>query len=716
MKPRRVPTILQMEAVECGAASLAMILAHHGRWESLELLRARCGVTRDGSKASNLLKAARRFGLSAKGFRKEPEQLAELPLPAIIHWNFCHYVVFEGFEDGHALLNDPAEGPRRVSMDEFEEAFTGVVLAFEPGEAFERGGRPPGVIGPLLRHVDGETGGLAFVVAASLLLVLPGLALAGLTQVFVDQVLVARFEHWLAPLMLGLVFAALFQAGLVWLQQQALLRVQTKLGLKMASTFVWHLLHLPIGFFAQRHVGDLSSRISANDAIARLLSGTLAGNVVDLVAVVVYGAVIALYDVHLALVGLALAAVNLAVLRWTARTRTDANRALLNDRGKLASATLGTIRTIEALRAGGREQEAFAHWSGLQARVLSGSQRLGMMSARLAAWPMTIEVLTALAVLGIGGYEVMAGTMTVGALVAVRTLMARFTGPIGSLVGVWDEVQQIRADLARLDDVRAHPTRRPCGADASTADASPVALTGALRMEGVSFGYSPFDAPLVEGFDLDLTAGARVALVGGSGSGKSTVGRLLCGLADPSAGRVLYDGVPLDALAPDVFASAAAYVDQDVFLFEGTVRENLTLWADGVSDDALTRAMRDAAIDDIVLARPGGLDAPVEEGGANFSGGQRQRLEIARALVGDPALVILDEATAALDPVTELAIDDALRRRGCACVIIAHRLSTIRDCDEILVLERGRIVERGTHDALVSAGGAYANLIRAEAA
>jgi NHLM bacteriocin system ABC transporter peptidase/ATP-binding protein len=714
MRRRRVPTILQMEAVECGAASLAMILAHHGRWESLERLRAQCGVTRDGSKASNLLKAARRLGLSAKGFRKEPEQLPELPLPAIIHWNFCHYVVFEGFEKDHALLNDPAEGPRRVPMEEFEEAYTGVVLAFEPGEDFERAGRAPGVLRPLFRHLDGEGSGLVFLVTASLLLVLPGLALAGLSQVFVDQVLVAGFDDWLLRLMLGLVVAALFQAVLVWLQQRYLLRIQTKLGLKMASSFVWDLLRLPMSFFTQRHAGDLADRISANDSIARLLSGGLAGNVVDLVSVVVYGIAIALYDVTLAAVGLALAGVNVAVLRWTARARADANRALLNDQGKLAAATLGMIRTMETLRAGGREQETFAHWAGFQARVLSGSQRLGAMGARLAAWPMALEALTAIAVLGIGGYNVMAGTMTVGALVAVRTLMGRFTAPIASLVDLWDDVQRIQADLARLDDVRAHPPSAAASStDAAGADDTEE-LTGALRLEGVTFGYSPFDPPLIEDFDLDLAPGARVALVGGSGSGKSTLGRLMCGLAEPAAGRILYDGIPLEALPRDVFANAVSYVDQDVFLFEGTVRENLTLWADGVPEDALTRALRDAAIDDVVLARRGGLDAHVEEGGGNFSGGQRQRLEIARALVSDPALVILDEATAALDPITELTIDDNLRRRGCACVIIAHRLSTIRDCDEIVVLDRGRIVERGDHASLMAAEGVYAALIRAE--
>jgi len=710
----RTPTITQMAAIECGAASLAMVLAFHGAWVPLEELRVACGVTRDGSKASNILKAARRLGLSARGFKKEVKGLADLPVPSIIHWNFNHYVVFEGFKRGRAHINDPASGPRKLDLAELEESFTGVVLAFEKSAEFQKLGRAPGLIKSLTKPLAGSGIALAFVVIASLAMVVPGIAIAGFSKVFVDHILVAAKSDWLVPLVIGVGTAAFFRGTLTWLQQKYLLRMETRLSLSMASGFLWRMIHLPIGFFQQRHVGDLSDRMAANDRVATLLSGQLATNTLNLSSVLFYGAALAVFDLSLAAIAIVLALMNVLALKAVNRRREDASRSVLADGGKLAAATIGSIRSAESLKAAGMENDAFAKWAGSQAKLLDGQRNLGLSDALLAVFPALMSSLTTAAILGVGGFRVMEGSLSVGAIVAIQSLMASFTKPIASLVNLGGQLQRVKGDLARLDDVGSHsvePTHGPADGAAWT---GPPVLSGRLEVCDVCYGYSPLDPPLLTDISLALDPGARIAIVGGSGSGKSTVGRLVAGIIHPWQGRISIDGKALETIPSQIFAASVAYVDQDIFLFGGTIRDNLTLWNETIGDAALTRALKDAAIHDEITAREGQYDCLVEEGGINFSGGQRQRLEIARALVGEPTLLVLDEATAALDPITEKIIDDNLRRRGCACLIVAHRLSTIRDCDEIIVLQGGRIVERGTHDGLIAAAGEYARLIGAE--
>lgn len=703
----RAPTILQMEATECGAACLAMVLAYHGRWVPLETLREACGVSRDGSKASNILKAARGYGMGAKGFRKEPAALLDLPVPSIIHWNFNHYVVFEGIKDGRVYLNDPATGPRVISEQELGESFTGVVLALEPTEAFTPGGTPPRPFAQLAEQLRGSQAALVLVGAFSLFLVLPGIVIPGLTSQFVDVVLVQQVESWVTPLLMGLLTAALLQAGVTALQQHYLLRLELKLAVTMAGRYVSRLMALPMRFFTQRHAGELANRVAATDRVATLLSGELATNLFNLMSVVFYLLVIAFFDPWLAGTALVLGSINAVALAVAARKRDDLNRRLLGEQGKLLSATVGSIRNIETLKSTGGETDAFAQWSGYQAGVLTAQQSIGFHSALLNAVPALTTALAPVMVLGIGGYRVMDGALTIGALVAVQSLFQSFMGPLAGLTQLGARLQLVKGDLARLSDVLNAPPPRP---ESQHGPAAPP--QGRIELRGVKFGYSPLDAPLIEDFSLVLEPGKRIALVGGSGSGKSTVGRLVSGLLEPWEGEILIDGVPRADIPPARFVETVAHVDQDILLFEGTIRENLTLWAADVPDHSLTRALKNAEIHTEVAARAGGYDAMVREGGLNFSGGQRQRLELARALINDPAVLILDEATSALDPITESAIDSNLRRLGCACLIIAHRLSTIRDADEIVVMERGRVVERGSHEALMALDGAYAALIR----
>ncbi|MGF7178017.1 NHLP family bacteriocin export ABC transporter peptidase/permease/ATPase subunit [Azospirillum doebereinerae] len=718
----RTPTVLQMEAVECGAASLGIVLAHFGRWVPLEELRAACGVSRDGSKASNLLRAARAYGLTAKGFKKEPDKLADMPWPLIVHWNFNHYLVFEGFKGDRAFLNDPVTGPRSVTRAEFGEAFTGVALAFEKGPNFVPGRKPPGFARMLGRQLARSRAAVGYALAASLALVLPGIALPAFSKAFVDEVLIGGQRGWLAPLLLGMAATALLRGLLTALQQGALLKLETKVAAVMASRYLWRLLQLPVPFFGQRHPGDIAGRVAANDRVARLLSGELATAAMNLLSVVFFGLVMLTYDPALSAVVFLLAAGNTLILRGASRGRNDAGRRLLSEQAKLGAVTVGSIQAIETLKSAGLEGQAFERWAGYQARLLSVRQTLGVHAGLLTVAPGALNALGTAAVLGLGAVRVMDGALTVGALVAFQSLAASFSGPVARLVGMGGTLQRVTADLQRLNDTLDHPVDPQSGLAASeleTETASemvaegPARLGGAIELVDLSFGYSVLDPPLIEGLSLTLAPGMRVALVGGSGSGKSTVGRLICGLCPPWSGQILFDGKPPSAIPVALRAASVAYVDQEVFLFDGTVRDNLTLWDSTVPDAALTRALEDAAILDEIAGRHGQLDAPVAEGGVNFSGGQRQRLEIARALTGDPSILILDEATAALDVATEKRIDDNLRRRGCTCVIIAHRLSTIRDCDEIIVLSRGRVVERGTHEALLARGGEYASLIAA---
>ena len=707
----RTPTVLQMEAVECGAACLAIVLAHHGRHVPLEELRVACGVSRDGSKASNMVKAARTYGLTAGGKRYDLGDFAAATLPAIVFWNFNHFVVVEGFGPDVVYINDPAFGPRKVSRTEFGRAYTGVTLAFEPGPDFRKGGSPPSLVRALAPRLSGSGAAFAFIVLATLALVLPGLVLPIFTQVFVDEYLIGRAGGGLAPLLLAMAVAMLLRMVLTWLQQGQLLRLETRLALASSGAFFWHVLRLPVAFFNQRYAGDIGQRVAANDRLAQLLAGEVATNAVSVVSVLFYTAVMLQYDVLLTLAGLAIIALNLLVLRALSRRRKDDNIRLLQDRGKLLAATMGGIDTIETIKATGGEADFFVRWSGHMAKVANAEQSLALNTRLLAVLPGLLSGLVTVAILGLGGMRVIEGRMTVGMLVAFQGLMAGLSLPVLKLMGLAGQMQEIEGDLTRLDDIQKSPV------DVQTSEPALQASATSARLElaGVTFGYSRLEPPLIEGFDLVLEPGRRIALVGASGSGKSTVARLVTGVFRPWEGEVRIGGRPRETIAPEQLQAILGSVDQDIYLFAGTVRDNLTLWDPTTPQEDMIQAARDAHIHDVVASRPLGYESPVDEAGANFSGGQRQRLEIARALAARPSILVLDEATAALDPLTEQQIDLAIRRRACACLIIAHRLSTIRDCDEIVVMDRGRIAARGTHDQLMAGSDHYRDLIRTDA-
>ncbi len=704
-----------MEAAECGAAALGIVLAYYGRHVPLEELRLACGVSRDGTKASNMVRAAEHYGLTWKAPRGlEPANLPSLPLPLIIHWNFNHFVVVEGFGRDRVYLNDPATGPRTVTAAEFDESFTGVALTLQPGPDFQPGGRRPGVLGLIRRRLAGTAAGLAYVVLAGAALVMLGLLVPAFTRVFLDSYLVAGRTDLLPGLIGGMVLIALLVGGFTAVERYYLLRLRTRLAVAGANRFVWHVLRLPVQFFTQRYAGEISARVAINDDVAALLSGDLATNLLAGLLIVFYGLLMLRYDAVLTALAVTIALFNLAALRYVTRRRGDANQRLLQEQGKLTGTAYNGLQIIETLKAGGAESGFFARWAGYLAKVLNAEQDLGLATQVLAAVPPLLTALNVTAVLVVGGLRVMDGNLTIGMLAAFQVLLFGFLSPVTQLVYLGNRMQEVDGGLKRLDDVLRHPLDPQFRARPMSADGHGGKLTGALALDSLTFGYSLLEEPLIAGFSLTLPPGARVALVGASGSGKSTIARLVAGLYQPWAGTVCFDGHPRESLPREVLANSVAFVDQEILLFEGTIRDNLTLWDPTVPESRLLQAARDAHIHEEIAARPGGYEHQIMENGRNFSGGQRQRLEIARALVNNPSVLILDEATSALDPITEQIIDQNLRRRGCACLIVAHRLSTIRDCNEIIVLDRGQVVERGTHEELLGARGHYAQLMQME--
>jgi len=717
---RRTPTILQLEAVECGAAALGMVLAAHGRWVPPDELRTACRVSRDGSRAGNIVRAARAYGLEAAGFRYDLGHLRTVPLPAIVFVNLNHFVVLEGFAGGRVHLNDPAAGRRVLPVEEFDRIYSGVVLTFVPTPAFRRGGRRPAVLGRLLSWLDGARPGFLFVVLAGVGLVLPGLVVPAFTRIFIDHYLVEGQEDWIWWMLGAMVAATLVQGALLWLKQTVQRRLETRVALLATARFVWRLLRLPSAFFAQRYAGAVGGRTELAPQLASHAAGIPGGLLIDGAAALFFAAVMVGYSGVLAAVVVACAAGNLTLFLVSRRRLEEMQRKATLDQVKLSGKTMQGLQMVESLKANGTDGPYFQAWAGQLALVESQQQAIARPSALFAVLPEFAGQIATMAVLVTGGLLVMRGELTIGMLVAFQGLQGGFLQPVQRAMQSALAFQGARGPVEQFDDVLAHAEAaeftRPEPAAVRVPARAPVAplrLSGRLSVRGLAFGYTPGEAPLIEGFDLDLQPGARVALVGGSGSGKSTVGRLLAGLLDPWAGEIRFDGREMADIPRTLLRNSLAVVDQDIVLFEGTVRDNVTLWDPDMPESAVVRAARDAEIHDAIVARPGGYAGPVAEGGRNFSGGQRQRLEIARALVGGPTLLVLDEATSALDPVVEKAVMDNIRRRGCACVIIAHRLSTIRDCDEIVVMHGGRILQRGTHDALMAEDGPYRRLVDA---
>ncbi|MBR3364904.1 MAG: NHLP family bacteriocin export ABC transporter peptidase/permease/ATPase subunit [Solobacterium sp.] len=708
----KVPVIMQMESLECGAACLAMISAYYGKWVPLEQVRIDCGVSRDGSNAKNILMAARNYGMEAAGYRFEPESLKnEGEFPCIIHWNFNHFVVLDGFRSDKAVLNDPARGTVSVSMKEFDESFTGIVLMMKPGESFEPGGKPKSVLAFAASRLEGAKAAIIFVTLTTAISYLFSIINPVMTQIFMDRLLTGVNPEWLMPFITVMAMLAVVQIIVQWFSAVYSLKINGKMSVIGSMSYMWKIMRMPMEFFSQRMVGDLLSRQATNASIAQTLVGTLAPLLLNTVMMVFYLVVMIRYSVVLTLVGITTMVLNLLMSRFISNRRINLMRAQARDAGKLSSTTMNGISMIETIKSAGAENGYFQRWAGYQASMNEISVNFTETNTFLGLIPAFLSSMSNYVVLFLGVYYAMNQNFTLGMIMTFQSVLQSFMSPAMTLINAGQQIQEMRTSMERVEDVMQYPSDPYFKDEPIDDNASYAKLTGKIEMKNVTFGYSRLSDPLIKDFSMSVEPGQRIAFVGSSGCGKSTITKLICGLNKPWSGEVLFDGKPIIDIDRSVFTGSLAVVDQDIIIYEDTIANNIRMWDESIEDFEVIMAARDAQIHDDIMHRDGGYQYKLTENGKDMSGGQRQRLEIARVLAQDPTIIILDEATSALDAKTEYEVVEAIKKRGITCIVVAHRLSTIRDCDEIVVLDHGNVVERGTHNELFAKGGYYTDLI-----
>lgn len=711
----KVPVIMQMEALECGAACLAMILAYYGKWVPLEQVRLDCGVSRDGSNARNVLLAGRNYGLEADAYRMEPESLKENGgFPCIIHWNFNHFVVLCGFRGKIAYINDPARGTVKVPMETFDKSFTGICLQFRPGEHFERGGKPKSMLDFAAKRLSGARAAVAFVILTMLITYLMGIINPVFSRFFMDHLLTGENRELLMPFIILFTLVGFVQVFVKAVESIYSLKINGKMSVIGSSTYMWKVLKLPMEFFGQRMAGDIQMRKNTNATIAETLVNTLTPLALNVIMMIFYLVIMLRYSPLLTMIGIASIVINALMGRLISNKRINITRIQMRDAGKLASYTVSGIQMVETIKASGAENGFFSKWAGYQASVNTQTVRFAKLNAYLGIVPAIVSALTTDAVLVVGVFLIMQGKFSLGSIMTFQAFMSSFLTPAMTLVSAGQSLQEMRTQMERIDDVMEYPDDPAFAKNKSSEEINYEKLSGNVELKHVTFGYSRLAPPLITDFSMSLKTGSRVAFVGASGCGKSTLANLISGLYRPWSGEILFDGKSIDEIDRSVFTGSVAVVDQDIILFEDTIENNIKMWDDSIEDFEMILAARDAQIHDDIMLREGGYEGRLVEGGKDLSGGQRQRLEIARVLAQDPSIIIMDEATSALDARTEYDLVKAVKDRGITCIVIAHRLSTIRDSDEIIVFDKGRVVERGTHEELYAKGGYYTELITSD--
>ena len=704
------PTIFQMEATECGAASLGMILSYHGHDVALEQLRIDCGISRNGSTASSIIAAGQLYGLECHGYRRSIKNLLTTKCPCIIHWQFMHFVVFEGVKKGKVYINDPASGRRELTFKELDESYTGIVITFDKTDKFVKNKRKSPIFSLIKERISGEKNAVRSLVIMGLIIAVPGIIIPIISKVFIDDILLANNPDWTFKLLIFMGATILFKIVFSWLKSSTLNFLSTKIALISGNKFTRHMLRLPINFYEQRFAGDLVDRIENNTKVNDFVYNELSRTILNIFIAMFYFVILVFYSPFLTLIGVFGVIINLFVNFKVSKSLGARNMKLAKDNGRFIGVLYSGVKMSDSLKAAGAENKFVSRSLGYQVVNIENQQEIAKITQILTSIPTAITKVFNIFILMVGGKLVIDGEMTVGDLTAFTSLMEAFSTPVNSLATFSTKLQSLKADISRVQDIENYSE----AIQFTKTDYIPLEekLYGNVELRNICFGYSKLEKPILDNFNLELKSGRSVALVGATGSGKSTVGKLIGGLFDAWSGDVLFDDKPLREIDPLYFSSSVATVSQEISIFSGTIKDNITLWNKHIKDEDIIKAAKDACIHDDIIATDHDYDELLDEGGTNISGGQRQRIEIARALVNNPTVLILDEATSALDPITEQTVMQNIKRRGCASIIVAHRLSTIRDCDEIIVLDHGSIVERGSHSELIAKKGSYYELVR----